>query len=182
MHMKALLAASALLLVACGGTNDADTAPPATPGAQPAADAPGQPPRAVAGMEDALTYTLTMPAVRRWFDAQRNIGEAIREDEDLADELEVTGGTTVDAFEDHYSSVPPIRSAIERAGLSVREFSLILIALPHAQSVQQEIDDGASRDDMIRRRQVNPANLDFVRDNRAELQRMQQAVDAQFAS
>lgn len=174
MRSMKLIAATLVVFTACGGP-DAEPGPEAgapAPAAAPAG-AQGAAPRAVAGTEDALSYRLTMPVVRRWFDAMGNVARVLSQDEDLADEFQAPDGVSVDALEAHYDGMPEIRRAITQAGLDVREFATILIALPHAQSAQKEIDDGADRESIIARRQVNPANLDFVRENRAELQRLE---------
>lgn len=182
--MTRLLRVPVLLLVlasvACssGDGTDAPRAEgsAATAAARPSGDGDAE-------LEEISDYRLGMPKVERWYQAQRNVLEAMRKDPSIAarlenDESEEEGGPSLDELEERYSSIPEVRAAIEAVGLEVREFGVITYSLVQASFAQAALQMGANRDSVLANTGIDPANLDFVRDNQAELQRLQAEIAA----
>lgn len=177
--IKALLVLALLFfpLAAC----DRGTDPPASREAETVRgdDAP-----AVRSAEDDLEeiadYRLTMDAVRRYYQAQRNVFEAMREDPGLSDRLEDLDAdvATLDEMQARYASVPELRDAIEEAGFTPREFSVLTWSLVQASIAQGAVEMGVSRDSVVANTGVRRANLDFVQEHQAEIERMQRELEA----
>lgn len=129
-------------------------------------------------LAELAEYRLTMRDVERWHEAQRNFLSALQRDPSLMDRMREQGADadddmSLDALEARYRAIPEVRAAIENADLDVRQFSVITFALMQASFAQGAVDMGADRDTVLARTGISPANLDFVRDNRAELERLQ---------
>lgn len=170
-------------LVACGDTaadTDASSSTP-TAGTSTAAESGS------AQRSDALTfvelhadYRLTMPEVRRWFDAQKNIYRSMAASPDLADRIDMSNvqASTPDDVEAHFDGIPEVRDAVEGVGLDMRAYTSILIALTHAIAMDAVIQGGhADRAAVIAEGQVSPGNLELVEQNRAEIQRLEDELD-----
>lgn len=155
------------------------------------ADAPGTAaaPRATQGgsgdtdsdMAEISDHRLTMAEVERWYQAQRSVYEAMRKNPALAQELERESESdelSLDDIEDRFGSVPAVRKAIEATGLEVRDFGVILYSLAQAAAANAAVEMGASRDSVLARTGVHPANLDFVRAHKATLDRLQKETAA----
>jgi hypothetical protein len=174
---------STLLLVAmvtaCGGAAPDDTTADAA-----ASAAERQPQSAPAPATTAVErpdYALTMPAVQRWYDAQAGVYRAIRDNPGLVEELEFLGrATDIDEVEAHFDGIPEWRDAVSEAGLDMRDYAAILITLFHAKAADEAIQDGADRARTITDREVDPRNLEFVEQNRDELERLEREL-AQMA-
>ena len=124
-------------------------------------------------------YRLRMDEVERWYQAQRNVYEAMRKNPALAEQLESDGDDpSLDELEARFGAVPEVRRAIEAAGLEVRDFVVIVFTLAQAGVANAAVEMGASRDSVLARTGVEPANLDFVREHKAELERMRAEVEA----
>jgi hypothetical protein len=166
-------------LAACGG-RDADEAGAPRDGAagQQATTPPAGGPASPTFAEEHANYRLTMPAVRRWYEAQANIYRAIGENPDLADEVETFNEARSFAeMEAHFNGIPAFRAAVTRAGLEMRDYVAILVTLFHARSVDTVIQGGGDRAQTIANREVNPANLELVEQNRAELDRLERQLE-----
>ncbi|HEX5580881.1 MAG TPA: hypothetical protein VFX39_04835 [Gemmatimonadaceae bacterium] len=134
-------------------------------------------------MAEITGRRLDRAEVERWFQAQRNVYEAMRRDPAVAQQLEADGASdasdiSLDDLEDRFEAVPAVRSAIEAAGIKTRDFGVILLALAQASAANAALEMGASRDSVLARTGVQPANLDFVRDNKAWLERLQAEMAA----
>jgi hypothetical protein len=165
--------AIAAVIAACGGdAGDTETTPP--PATPPAATGASE-----AGLADALAYRLTMPDVQRFYEAQKGIYRAIGENPDLADEMEFFGqADDIGQLEAHFDGIPEFRAAVTAAGLDMREYAAILIALFHARAVDNVVQSGADRAQTIASRQMMEANLEFVEQNRDELNRLEGELNA----
>ncbi len=115
------------------------------------------------------TYRLTMPRVEQFAQAVRNLQELTRTDpavrarmEELGGEEDQTPGELANAIERD----PQLRAAIERTGLSVREYMLVSLAFTQAamahrfqqEGLMQELPPG-----------VPPENVAFIRENEERL-------------
>ena len=178
LQLSALLATIAAS-TACGGdaAETTDGSPAATPAVASARAGAG----ADAELAEISAHRLSMGDVERWYQAQRNVLLAMRDDPSIRERLEMAEDEdqmSLDEMERRYAEVPAIRRGIESAGLETREFAVIAWALAHASLANVALDAGASRDSVITRTGVSGANLDFVRENRAALERMQGEIAA----
>lgn len=175
MSTSSLLTIITLACVACGGSDaDDDAAVPSSAEASPNAPAAAPDQQAVT---DYREYRLTMPAVQRWYDAQSRIYRSIGENPELADEAEMFAeATDLDDMEAHFDGIPEWRAAVDEAGLDMREYVAILMALFSARSVDAAIQSGADRAQAIASGQVSQENLEFVEQNRSELDRQEREL------
>ena len=70
-------------------------------------------------------------------------------------------------------SNPVARKAVEAAGLSARQYVVITMALFQASLAQYAVDQGADPGKIARETGVNPANIGFVKEHKAELEQME---------
>jgi hypothetical protein len=167
----------ATIIAACGGSSEDDASmPPATLDA-PAAQAAGDDePYNVE--QDFGSYQLTMPAVRRWYEAQERIYQAMGDDPALVDDVDSSDIDDVNALEAHFNGIPEVRAAVAQSGLRMREYTVILGTLYYVRALDQAIQGGADRAALLANQQVDPANLEFAEQNRAELDRLQARLDS----
>lgn len=162
------------LLLACG---DSEPAPAAQDPAEAHASAPRLGESNEADVTEVADYVLTMDDVRRMHQAQLDIYEAMQANPALAQTASMSAEEfSLDAMETRFAGVPEIRTAIEGAGLEVREYGLIMLALFQASFAQASLDMGAQRDTVLAATRMNPDNLEFVRTHRTELQQMQEEL------
>ena len=175
LHYRLIIPALVTLMVACGGDADTDvrSSDPA-----PSAANPSRPDaRNNADIAEVGDYRLKMDDVRRMHDAQLEIYRAIQANPELAQLASMEAEEfSLDAVEQRFNSVPEIREAIEEAGLSVREYGVIMVALFQASFAQASLEMGAQRDSVLASSGMNPDNLDFVAENREELRRLQRGL------
>jgi hypothetical protein len=173
----ALCCCSALGAAACRGGGDAreDTVAVATVPAA-ASPAPAAAARGDGDLARLEEFRLTMPRVERWQKAMRNLGVAVRARPELRDKVKVSGTASLDEAVAAYEAVPEIRKAIGDAGLSVREFQMIMWTQLQAGMAQGVIGTGANRDSVLRAMRVHPSNVDFVKRHGAEIERRFQAL------
>ena len=70
-------------------------------------------------------------------------------------------------------SNPVARKAVEAAGLSARQYVVITMALFQASLAQYAVDQGADPGKVAGETGVNPANIRFVKEHKAELEQME---------
>jgi hypothetical protein len=154
-------------------TSDADAATDAAD----APEAPGVPnPLDLVDDEAALaSYTLTMAGVEGWRRASQNLQRLADEDPALAEtwQTENNDTSTIGDMIDRIENERRARQAIEEAGISVRDFVLTTFALVQAMFAQAAVEMGQALPEG-----VNPANVEFVREHRAELEAMFEEVGA----
>jgi hypothetical protein len=175
-HALRLAAATATLVLAAACSNgDASEAAPEAPAA-PAAPAAAVAP--VAGALDPAEYRLTMDKVRHWARVRLAVKEVIDAQPELEDVFVMDADDTLDGHVAEVEAVPALRSAVEGAGMSVREQAVITTifvegALVEA-SAQLGQDPATLRDALT----THPDNLVFLREHAAEIR----AVQAQAAA
>jgi hypothetical protein len=164
---------SLALLTACGERNDSvvDTGAVAT-----AASTPGE--------ANLANYELTMEQVDQYFAAFRNIAVAMqrmtpaeREGLDLdASDADFDG--YVARLEGH----PALDRAIRDAGLTAREFSLVLWSMLQAGMANAVIQSqpDANEDSLAAEMRVNVQNVRFIREHDADIRQKQEALDAEM--
>jgi len=144
-----------------------------------AADAEPAATRGDAELAEIAGYQLRMDEVERWYQAQRNVHEVLRKNPALSNQLEGDADDpSLDELEARFGKAPEVRRAIEKAGLEVRDFVVVTFTLAQAGVANAAVETGASRDSILARTGVEPANLDFVREHKATLERMQGEIEA----
>lgn len=168
-----------LLLWACAGSDAGDAAPPAATAPDSPATATAPPaPTGPAGRELG-DYRLTIADLEKWVAATSNIRRAARENPDLAAVLQaLPQPRTLADMVAAYEGLPPTRQAIEKAGLSVREFAAIGFAYAQAALAAGAVESGASRDSVSAALRVHRDNLEFVLEHQSEIARVLQPLEA----
>jgi hypothetical protein len=145
-----------------------------------AAAALGPPSQAATGgdadLRELSRYQLTLTEVRKYAAANANLAKhpKVAEDEDAeGDSEDDTNDESLDGMAARIGKIPEARKAIESAGLTVRQYAVITMALIQASMAQFAVDSGADPAKVARDAGVNPANIKFVKEHKAELQKMQ---------
>jgi hypothetical protein len=173
------VATAALMVALVAGC--ADDVEPADRDATPAAVPPaGQ----TTDVGDITRYELRMEQVDKYFAAFRNIAAAMqRMTPEQRERLDMDAGQTdLGGYIARLESEPEINRAIRDAGLTAREFALILWSMLQsgmASAVLQTRPD-ANEDSLAREMNVNMANVRFLREHDAALRQKQQALEAEM--
>jgi hypothetical protein len=115
-------------------------------------------------------YQLTMVDVRKYAAANASLAKQPKAEQDDDD---VDDDESLDEMAARIESVPIARKAVEAAGLSVRQYVVITMALFQASFAQYAVDQGADPGKIARETGVNPANIRFVKEHKAELEQME---------
>lgn len=142
-----------------------------------AAASPSKPNAADPDVKEIANYKLTMDAVRKFAQASRTmkqLGKKHSEDDQDDQEDDSDNSESIDDMEAKIASEPAARKAIEAAGLSVREYVVITFALLQSGIAQYAVDQGADPAKIARDAGINPANVTFYKEHKAEIE----ALDA----
>src|SRR5687767_1979594 len=155
---------------ACGGGEPENGADQATPTPSPAASAT---PSADRDMRELADYELSMDAVTKWAAANKSLAELAEK----RPELEEQGTTnsdnaSLDDMVKRVESIPEMRAAIEKEGLSAREYALVSLAVMQSAVAQMALAQGVSADSIARQAGINKKNLTFYQEHKAELERI----------
>lgn len=186
-HHPLAFTAAALLLAACAdkpGLAKSDSAGTPVASASGASSA-----GATSGdqeLADVQSYQLTMDKVDKFLAAQRNLALRMKamppaEREAMKARAEAAGANGDDSMDEMVRKIeaePALAGAVKDAGLSAREYAVITMSL-----LQSSMAAGVLRtrpkdnqDSLVREMKANPANVRFIQQNEAELQRKQQAL------
>lgn len=183
-----------LLLAACGGSDERETAAAPSRRASEAGGREGDP---ASDVEELRRYRLTMDDMRKWVEAQRTMarleragaesesGEAApgTDAEMESEEAEPVGDTqTLDGIAARVESIPEFKNAVEAAGLTAREYAVVTLAYMQAAMATAAMGMGADGDSLATAMKVNPANVDFIRKNETELNQLMKEVEAEGGS
>lgn len=139
-------------------------------------------------LKDISKYKLTMDKIDKYLEAQRNLGVAMSkmtpaeraaaEAKEEAEAGEDSNDQSIDGMTAEIEKNKMFNDAIRKAGLSAREYTMITFATMQAAMaagvLKMRPNDDA--DSLARAMQTNPANVQFFRENEAEITRKQQAV------
>jgi hypothetical protein len=128
-------------------------------------------------LAEISAYTLTMPKYQQYLAATQNLTEAAAANPEST--MEGPGSASIDEIVAKISAIPPAKSAITSAGLTVRDFVLMqgaLLQTGMAYGMMKQFN--ISKDSVVRTAKVNPANLDFYANNEAEIKRLAEEADA----
>lgn len=180
-HFRFPLIASLLVLSACSKADESGTAAAAN---SPAA--------ASQGAEDLVEigdYRLTMDKLDKWFAAQRNFmmkAKSMSESEKAAfasqNEAMGNANASIDDMARSVESIPMYRQAVREAGLSPREYALVMMSFVQTGMAAgvAAMSPNANQDSLIRAMQANPENVKFYRANEAEITRKSKAFEEEM--
>ncbi len=175
------LAAAAMLLSACAKSDSAE-AGDSSEGTSAAARSTPTSASADQDLSEVSNYTLTMPKVDKFYEAMRNAALAAK---DLPEDQRGSFNAADGSLNDYAANIErnaPMRKAIEKAGLSPKEFAVIMMATMQAGMAQGIIamrpNDNA--DSLAREMKTNPANVRFMREHQAEIEAKQKAMAAEM--
>jgi hypothetical protein len=178
LRRLATAALAAVLLSACA--DDPDTAASGDAGGETAAGTAQQ----STDLADITSYELRMEQVDKYYAAFRNIGQAMsRMSPAEREQLDMDAGeTNLDGYVARLESQPEVNQAIREAGLTAREFSLILWSMLQSGMASAVLQSrpNANEDSLAREMNVNMDNVRFMREHEAELRQRQQALEAEM--
>jgi len=134
-------------------------------------------------------YRLSMDKFDKYIAAQRNImtkanslSPAERAAAEARNEGRDNSNATIDDIARNFESEPMMRDAVRQAGLSTREFALITMSLTQTGMAAgvAKMRPNDNQDSLIREMKANPANVKFLMDNEAEINRKQTAFAAEM--
>jgi hypothetical protein len=129
-----------------------------------------------ADLRELSRYQLTMADFNKYAAASEKLAKLPKVEEEAndtdEDEDADDGSESLDGITARIEKVPAARQAIVSAGLTVRQYAVITMALFQASFAQFAIDQGADPAKVARDAGVNPANLRFVKEHKAELEKL----------
>ena len=125
-----------------------------------------------ADLRELSRYQLTMADVRKFEAANANLAKQPKAEQDDEDAENENDNESLDEMAARIESNPIARKAVEAAGLSARQYVVITMALFQAFLAQYAVDQGADPGKIARETGVNPANIRFVKEHKAELEQM----------
>ena len=125
-----------------------------------------------ADLRELSSYQLTMADIRKFAAANANLAKHPKAEQD-DDDAEDADNASLDEMAARIESIPVARKAVEAAGLSARQYVVITMALFQASLAQYAVDQGADPGKIARETGVNPANIRFVKEHKAELEQME---------
>ena len=177
-------AALCIALAACGGSGDKTAS--GSDGVPDVADASAVPDAkggdggvGDADLRELEGYRLTMEDVNRWGAANASFArlaeklKAENPDAGEDDGEELGPNATFDDMEASVGHVPGAREAAEEAGLSLHEYVVISWALMQARVADMAVEQGANAKELAAKAHIHPDNLSFVREHRAEIEKLQ---------
>jgi len=127
-----------------------------------------------ADLRELSRYQLTMADVRKFAAANANLAKhpKVEQGDDDAEAEDEGDNESLDVMAARIESNPIARKAVEAAGLSARQYVVITMALFQASLAQYAVDQGADPGKVAGETGVNPANIRFVKEHKAELEQM----------
>jgi hypothetical protein len=125
------------------------------------------------------SYRLTLPKYKKYLDAMVNLAKAAEKSPAVEQAWEGSMEQSIAQTVASYNKVPQARRSISAAGLTTRDFVLAQGAYMHAGLAYALMKQGGlSPDSAVKTMQVSRANLDFVRQNEAEITRLTKEAEA----
>ena len=152
-------------------------APKAVPRARIQAPAPPPPGVEVKGPvspEAISEYRLSMEKIRQLRQAGLNLAALQREHPELRGQMQMEGPPDPNRMYERLNSIPQARAAVERSGMSTRDYTIGMGALMQGVIVHQMRKRG-----MTPPVQANEANVEFVAANETEIMQLLTSAAAQ---
>jgi hypothetical protein len=119
-------------------------------------------------------YPLTMDRIRQMRQAGLNLAALQRERPDLAKSMQMEGPPDPNRVHERLNSVPEAKAAVERAGLSTRDYALGMGALMQGMIVHRMRKAG-----MNPPMQADPENLEFIAAHETEIMQLLSSAAAE---
>lgn len=171
------VAVATIVLTACSR----DEAPAAASGTPAATGTSGVSQQSADVLAPITEYRLTEDRMNRFFAVQENIAAKMASMSPAERQRAVAnqGGDdsqnaqTVDDLARQFDNFPAYRDAIRDADLSTREYATLSLALMQAgmASAVARMRPADDQDSLAREMQVNPANIRFIQEHEAEINR-----------
>ena len=130
-------------------------------------------------LQAVSAYTLTMPKYKQYLEASVNVANAVAQDASILPQLNAYGDKPMAEQIKVLNGIPQVRSAIESAGSTPRDYLLTQAALLQAGMAHAMTKEGqAPSDKMIADAGINRANLEFYSKNEAEITRLAKEAEA----
>lgn len=135
-------------------------------------------------LADVTNYKLSMDKVDKYFEAQKNMAVKVK-DMTPAEQQALNMGSSnasLDEIARNMDRSPVIKSAVEDAGLSTREYATLTMAIVQsamASSVLQ-MRPNDNQDSLAREMKASMDNIRFMREHEAELTQKQKALEAEL--
>src|SRR5512141_758591 len=183
--LRTFLLAGFVTLTACNKDNSAAS----KSSAAPAAATPALAASADNELKDITTYRLSMDKIDKYIAAQRNIAleaKNLSPEEKAAMEARNDGDSNADASLDDMQkkidSEPLMKSAIQDAGLSTREFVMITMSMMQSGMAAGvlKMRPKDNQDSLIRAMQASAENVKFYQDNETEITRKEKELETEM--
>ena len=182
-HAFTLLALAAVV-TACAkdGPRDADSTVTSTTAAASAQGGDQD-------LADVTAYELSMDKVDKLFAAQRNIALKLkdmspeeREAMKARNDADESNDDSLDETVRKIESEPALVAAIRDAGLSPREYALLTVSLMQSGMAAGvlKMRPNENQDSLAREMKANPANIRFIQQNEAALEKKQKEMEAEM--
>jgi hypothetical protein len=127
-----------------------------------------------ADLREISRYVLTLADVRKYAAANEALAkqQKTQKNDEEAEDTESEDDESLDGIVKRIDSTPGARKSIEAAGLTPRQYAVITMALFQAAFAQFAIEQGADPAKVAREASVNPANLRFIKEHKAELDKL----------
>jgi hypothetical protein len=116
------------------------------------------------------SYTLTMPKFDAWIAASMEIAESMKgksEEERQAAAMDLNASASLDEIIAQLDKVPEVRRAVGNARLTTREYVILNLAVIQAMMANAMLQ---ANPNAATPKGVNPANVEFMRANQAQIQ------------
>jgi hypothetical protein len=182
--LRTFLLAGFVSLTACNKDNSAaSNSSAAAPAQTPAASSDNE-------LKDITKYRLSMDKIDKYIAAQRNIAlkaKNLSPAEKAAMEARNDNGdanadASLDDMQKKIDSEPLMKSAIQDAGLSTREFVMITMSMMQSGMAAGvlKLRPKDNQDSLIHAMQASPENVKFYQDNEAEITRKEKDLEAEM--
>ena len=141
-------------------------------------------------LKDITKYRLSMDKIDKYIAAQRNIAVKAKNlspaekaaMEARNDDGDANPDASLDDMQKKIDSEPLMKSAIQDAGLSTREFVMITMSMMQSGMAAGvlKLRPKDNQDSLIRAMQASPENVKFYQDNEAEITRKEKELEAEM--
>jgi hypothetical protein len=180
--LRCSIVATIFSTAACGKADDSATSA--------AANTPATAAQAAQGEEDLADigeYRLTMDKFDKWLAAQRNVMMKAKNMTDaekaaFAQQNEGNNNASIDDMARAVSSNPMMNQAVRDAGLSPREYALVMMSFVQTgmAAAVAGMRPNDNQDSLIRAMKANPENVKFYKANEAEITRKSKALEEEM--
>ena len=137
-------------------------------------------------LADITSYKLSMDKIDKYFEAQRNIGARVKAmspaEREAMKENDNSANASLDDMARNMDRHPALKSAIEDAGLSTREYATLTMAMVQAGMAASilQMRPNDNQDSLAREMKASMENIRFMREHEAEITQKQKAIEAEF--